>query len=258
VRRTIPAYVCVHGLTRNGRDFDFVAQALEQDYRIICPDMPGRGQSDWLEDAKLYNYDLYCADLVALLARLQVDHVDWLGTSMGGLIGMSLAARKNSPIRRLLINDIGPFIPKAALDRIGQYVGRDPRFPDYQAVTDYIRLTYSPFGNLAESHWQHLVAISHRRLADGSYALHYDPRIAEAFLDVTGSLDLWDRWDKITCPVTVFRGAKSDLLLAETAHEMQERGPKATLVEFADCGHAPMLMAEEQIAAVKRWLLNRV
>ncbi len=249
--------VCVHGLTRNGRDFDFLAAALEDRYRVVCPDVVGRGVSAWAAAPADYNNLQYVADATALLARLGVETVDWLGTSMGGLIGMVAAAIPGSPIRRLILNDIGPFIPKAALERIGDYVGKDPHFADFDAVEQYVRTVHATFGDLSDAQWRHMAEHSARPLDGGGFALAYDPAIAGAFLgDKIDDVDLWAIWDKITCPVLVLRGAKSDLLKRETADEMTRRGPKAELIEFAGCGHAPALMAPEQIAAVRDWLLR--
>ena len=249
--------VCVHGLTRNGRDFDYLAAALEDGYRIVCPDVVGRGASAWAASAQDYNMGQYLADATALLGRLGVETVDWLGTSMGGMMGMFWAATPGSPIRRLILNDIGPFIPKAALERIADYVGADPHFPDLDAVEQYLRTVHAPFGDLSDAQWRHMAAHGARPLGGGGFGLAYDPAIGNAFSgDATDDVDLWEIWDRITCPVLVLRGAESDLLTRETAEEMTRRGPKARLIEFAGCGHAPALMAAEQIAAVREWLLG--
>lgn len=246
--------VCVHGLTRNCRDFDFIAEVLAQDFRVICPDMPGRGRSDWLTEKSDYNYSVYLADIAVLLGRLNVQAVDWLGTSMGGLIGMLLAAQPKTPIRRLLLNDIGPYVHEGALQRISEYVGRDPRFEDMQAVEKYLRIIHQPFGPLTDPQWAHLSAHSVRSLADGGFALHYDPGIAEPFkANGAAPIDLWGVWDTILCPVRALRGIESDLLTKDVADEMTLRGPKAELVEFSGIGHAPALMSDDQIRAVQKW-----
>lgn len=247
--------VCVHGLTRNGRDFDTLAEALSGDARVVCPDVVGRGRSDWLPDAALYGYPQYCADMTALIARLDVDAVDWVGTSMGGLIGMMLAAQPSSPIRRLVINDVGPFIPKAALERIAGYAGGDPDFPDLRALEVYLRLVLAPFGALTDEQWAHLARHGGRRKPNGALGLAYDPGIAAPFRSgPIGDVDLWPVWDRIRCPVLVLRGAGSDLLLPETAREMAARGPRARVIEVPGCGHAPSLMTEPQIAVVREFL----
>jgi pimeloyl-ACP methyl ester carboxylesterase len=247
--------LCVHGLTRNGRDFDRLAGALEDRFRVVCPDIAGRGRSDWLIDPAGYVNPHYVADMVTLLARLGAETLDWVGTSMGGIMGMLAAAMPGTPVRRLVLNDVGPFIPKAALARIGNYVGADPRFDDVAGVESYLRKVHASFGDLTDENWRHMAAHGARRREDGSYGLAYDPAIGNAFKGATlPDVDLWVFWDAIQCPVLVLRGADSDLLLAETADEMTRRGPKATLVEVEGCGHAPALMAADQIAAVRDWL----
>lgn len=247
--------VCVHGLTRNGRDFDHLALALTDTSRVACPDVVGRGRSDWLGNPALYGYPQYLADMAVLLARLDVDSVDWVGTSMGGLIGMMLAAQPGSPIRRLVVNDVGPFVGQEGLQRIADYVGKDPVFEDMAAVDAYLRFVLMGFGRLTDRQWRHMAETSARRLPDGRYGLAYDPGIAEVFRSQpVGPVDLWHLWDSVTCPVLVLRGAKSDILTAETAEEMTRRGPKARLVTIPNVGHAPALMDEEQIGAVRAFL----
>lgn len=253
----VPVLLCVHGLTRNGRDFDFLAAALEDSYRVVCPDVLGRGASAWAASAKDYHTWQYVADATALIARLGVEQVDWLGTSMGGLMGMFAASLPGSPVRRLILNDIGPFVPKASLERIGEYVGKDPRFADVDSVEQYLRTVHAPFGALTDTQWRHLATHGARPQDSGGYGLAYDPGIGDAFrANPIADLDLWMLWDRIKCPVLVLRGAESDLLTRSVAAEMTQRGPKAELIEFAGCGHAPALMAAEQIAAVRDWLLR--
>ncbi len=249
--------ICVHGLTRNGRDFDFLAKALAEDYRVVCPDIVGRGHSEWLKVKEDYIYATYDVDVATLIARLDVEHVDWLGTSMGGLIGMLLAALPNTPIRRLIINDIGPFIPKAALERIAQYVGTDPRFESLADVEAHLREVHAGFGPLTDKQWGHLTRHSAHKTEDGRYALMYDPAIALRFTTAPfEDMDLWAVWDQIGCPVLLLRGTESDVLLAEIAEEMQTRGPRTQLVELAGVGHAPALMAKDQIDVIRDWLLD--
>lgn len=246
--------ICVHGLTRNGRDFDRLAAALSERYRVICPDVAGRGRSDWLPAAE-YTYPQYLADMTVLIARLGAGDVDWLGTSMGGLIGMQLAAAAQSPVRRLILNDIGPFIPKAALARIGDYVGKDPHFASLDELEAYLRKIHAPFGPMTDQDWRHLALQGYRRRENGGFALAYDPGVAAGFLaGVKQDIDLWALWDKIACPVLVLRGANSDVLTAATAKEMQKRGPKAKVIDCAGAGHAPGLVTEDQIAAIRDWL----
>jgi pimeloyl-ACP methyl ester carboxylesterase len=247
--------VCVHGLTRNGRDFDRLAAALASRGDVLCPDMPGRGQSTWLEDAGDYGYPTYMAAAAALLARHELDEVDWVGTSMGGLIGMFLAALPGTPIRRLVLNDIGPFVPAEGLKRLGTYVGSDPSFADLAALEADLRRVAKPFGPLSDEDWRHLATISARRRADGSLGYAYDPRIGAPFRAAEpADVDLWAVWDAITVPTLVLRGAQSDILRHEDALAMTGRGPRARLVEFAGIGHAPALMAEQQIALVRDFL----
>src|SRR5437588_6359292 len=176
-----PTVLCVHGLTRNGRDFDFLAEALSARFRVVCPDMPGRGRSDWLDDGKSYGFPYYLAVIAALYARLDVPAVHWVGTSMGGLIGMLFAALPKAPVRRLVLNDIGPVVAKEGLARIGERVGRDPGFSNRQELEGYLRETYSGFGPLSDAQWQHLTAHAGRTRDDGRLGLAYDPKIGDAF-----------------------------------------------------------------------------
>jgi pimeloyl-ACP methyl ester carboxylesterase len=249
--------LCCHGLTRNGRDFDALAEALSQDARVICPDIVGRGRSDWLRDPAHYGYPQYCADMNALIARLNVDRLDWVGTSMGGLIGMTLAAQAGSPIRKLVMNDVGPFVPKAALLRIADYVGLDNRFSSLAGLETHLRKVLAPFGPLTDAQWQHLVAFGHHQRPDGTLGLAYDPAIAINVKTAVQDWDLWAIWERISCPVLVFRGVQSDLLLPATAEEMTRRGPHAELVTWDGIGHAPALMAPEQIASLDEWLTDK-
>jgi pimeloyl-ACP methyl ester carboxylesterase len=248
--------LCVHGMTRNGRDFDHLARALASQTRVVCPDVVGRGASDWLNHAEDYGYPLYLSDMAALLARTGADQVDWIGTSMGGLIGMMLAAQPGNPIRRLVLNDIGPFIPKAALERLALYVGKAPRFATLNQLEDYLRSVNAPFGPLTADQWRHLAEHSSRRYDDGGFGMHYDPAIAQAFAGELREVVLWHMWDAIRCPTLVLRGKESDLLTAETAEEMTRRGPKAHVVQLDGIGHAPALMADDQIASVRDFLLE--
>jgi pimeloyl-ACP methyl ester carboxylesterase len=249
--------VCVHGLTRNSRDFDALAAALAQDFRVVAPDVVGRGESDRLSRPEDYAYPTYIAHMEALLAHLGVAEVDWVGTSMGGLIGMLLAAKEASPVRRLVLNDVGPFVSKAALARIGGYVGRDPHFADLEGAEAYLREVFAPFGPLTDEQWRHLALHGTRPVPEGGYRLAYDPAIAVPFkAGESQDVDLWAVWDAVRCPVLVLRGAESDVLPPEVAAEMRRRGPQAEVVEFAGVGHAPALMALDQIKAVRDWLLR--
>jgi len=252
--------VCVHGLTRNARDFDVLAQALERRYRVICPDVVGRGQSAWLEDKRNYDYPQYLADMTALIARVTATNksatvIDWVGTSMGGLIGMLLAALPHNPLRRLVLNDVGPFLPKAALARIATYVGKEPHFATLAEVEKHLRIVAAPFGPLTDAQWRHLTVHNVRQDDAGRWVMNYDAGIAVTLANALGQdISLWENWDRISIPTLVVRGAQSDLLLASTAQEMTQRGPKASLIEFQGIGHAPTLMSDDQVDAVREFL----
>lgn len=251
--------ICVHGLTRNARDFDALAHALASDFRVVCPDIAGRGASDWLADKKDYSYPQYLADMTALMARLTAGGdktIYWVGTSMGGIIGILLAALPQSPIARLVVNDVSAIIPKAALERIGTYVGKDPRFESYEALERFVRTVSAPFGPLTDEQWRHLATHGAKKHPDGSWGMSYDPGIGMPFQ--AGPLQdvvLWQQWDAVRCPTLLLRGAQSDLLLKDVATQMTQRGPRPRLVEFEGVGHAPMLMAEDQIKVVREFLL---
>ncbi|MCL2591394.1 MAG: alpha/beta hydrolase [Betaproteobacteria bacterium] len=249
--------LCVHGLTRNARDFDILAQALSNDYRVVCPDVVGRGNSDWLRVKSDYTFPLYVSDMVTLIARLGVQHVDWVGTSMGGVIGMLLAGQPHTPVRQLVLNDVGPLITAESLRRIGQYIGKFPVFPTLDAAEKYMRQIGASFGSLADEQWQHLTRYSMRPVEKG-YTFIYDPSLGDPFqmMPILLNVETWDSFDHIRYPVLAIRGAESDLLRRETWLEMGKRGPKAKLVEFPGIGHAPMLMSENQIAAVRDFLLG--
>lgn len=248
--------ICVHGMTRNGRDFDDLARALSSEYRVLCADVAGRGKSEWLTHKEDYGYPLYCSDMAALIARSGAQQVDWVGTSMGGLVGMFLAAQPNSPVRRLVMNDVGPFIPKASLERLSSYVGKDPRYASFDEFEQYIRAVSRPFGPLTDAQWRHLARTNGRQFDDGRWGPIYDPALGLAFRVAPADVVLWPFWDQVRCPTLLLRGADSDLLPAETAQDMTRRGPKAKLVEFAGIGHAPMLMAQDQIRVVRDFLLD--
>lgn len=248
--------VCVHGLSRSARDFDELARALCGRFRVVCPDVAGRGDSDRLADPMLYAVPQYVADMVTLLARLDVEAVRWVGTSMGGLIGMSLAAQAGTPVTRLVINDAGPVIARAALVRIGEYLGRAPVFESLEEAVRYVRGISAGFGPHSDAQWRELTLSWARRREDGRYEARYDPRIAEPYLATLpeGDIELWPLYEAIRCPTLVLRGGESDLLAAETARLMGERGPKARVVEIPGVGHAPTLMDPAQISIVREFL----
>ncbi len=221
--------------------------------------MPGRGRSAWLANPFEYGYPLYLAAASAVIARMDVERVALVGTSMGGLVGMMLAAQPGTPVARLAMNDVGPFIPKAALERIMTYIGLDPRFPSLGRLEAALRQVHAPFGRLTDAQWQHL-AIHGAVPAAGGWRLHYDPAIAKPLqAQPPADIDLWPVWDRIACPTLVLRGAESDLLLPETAREMAARGVAGAaggvrVVEVAGCGHAPALMADDQVALLRDFL----
>lgn len=247
--------VCVHGLTRSGRDFDHLAAVLARDARVLCPDIVGRGRSDALVDPGHYALPTYVAHMLQFLRQFGLVEVDWVGTSMGGLVGMGVAATEPSPVRRLVLNDVGPMLAKAALARIGSYAGLDRRFDRLDDLEAHLRDIHAGFGPLTGAQWRHLATHSAREFPDGRLGLAYDQRIGDAFRgDEVEDVELWEVWDRLRCPVLVLRGAESDLLPAEAAREMTERGPGAELVEIPGVGHAPALMAADQIALVRDWL----
>jgi pimeloyl-ACP methyl ester carboxylesterase len=247
--------ICAHGLTRNGRDFDYLAERLCDAYRVVCPDVVGRGRSDWLRDPKDYTYAVYMNDMAVLLGSLHAETVDWLGTSMGGIIGMLLAATSGSPLRKLVLNDVGSVIPKAALERIGQYVGKEPPMDSLEAFENAMR-AFSPFGELTDEQWRHLTVHVVKQDPAGRWRPRYDPGIAVNFDPAMGAdVDLRPYWNAVHGPVLVIRGAESDLLLAETLEEMRQRPHTETLV-VPRTGHPPMLMNDAQVLAVRRFLLG--
>jgi pimeloyl-ACP methyl ester carboxylesterase len=246
--------VCVHGLTRCGRDFDFLAQRLADAYRVVCPDVAGRGRSDWLAHKEDYGYPVYCGDLSAMLAAIGAESVDWVGTSMGGILGMLLAAQPRTPVGKLVLNDVGCVVPKASLERIATYVGRDVSFETIEALEAAMR-TVSPFGALDAAQWRHLAVHVSRRDPDGRWRFRYDPGIALPFrAGPLADVDLRPFWRAVRGPVLLVRGEQSDLLTPAIHAEMLERPGTESLV-VPETGHAPMLMDDAQAAAVRDFLL---
>jgi pimeloyl-ACP methyl ester carboxylesterase len=258
--------VCVHGVTRVSDDFDRLARALCDHYRVVCPDVAGRGRSGRLRDANHYIVPQYVADMVTLIARTTANSegsaVHWFGTSMGGLIGMILASFEDSPIKKLVLNDIGPVLDPAAMARIGDYIGQDLRFPSFEAGAAFVREVSLSFGPHSDEEWQKLARDVLVRQPDGQWARHYDLGLAKPFAALTPERvaqdqdALWAAYDAIRCPTLLVRGSDSDLLSGETAEEMTRRGPKPQLVEFAGVGHAPTFMHDYQIAAARAFLLG--
>ncbi len=255
--------VCVHGLSRQGRDFDTLARAMADDYRVVCPDVAGRGRSDWLRNPAAYAIPKYVSDMVTLLARLDASQVHWVGTSMGGLIGMGLASLPDSPIARLVLNDVGPAIEYAALARIGTYLGMPAHWKTMDEAADALRAISLGFGPHSREEWMALSlpqVVPDETGGKSGFKPHYDPAIAVPFRGVTpeiaaaGEALLWQSYDAVKCPTLVLRGADSDLLTPATASAMAQRGPRAQVHEFAGVGHAPTLVRPEQIAAVREFL----
>jgi len=280
--------VCVHGLSRNSRDFDFLARDLARECRVVCPDVVGRGDSEWLADKGDYRFSTYLADAAALIARITAPlppvsfgtfrarrgatsgpaQIDWIGTSMGGLIGMLLAAKPGSPIRRLVLNDVGPFISWGSLYRLKGYVGAVASFRSLADVETHLREVLRQFGPLTDEQWRHLAKHSVAPLAEGGYRLRYDPGIGDAMRggqpdpefplgpNFLSGIDLWATWGEIRCPTLVLRGADSDVLSRETVLAMQSHRPGVKVLELPGIGHAPALMSYDQIAAVRAFLLR--
>ncbi len=254
--------VCVHGVTRVSDDFDALAAAMADRYRVICPDVAGRGRSSWLKNPAYYAVPQYVSDMVTLVARLDVPQVDCMGTSMGALIGMGLAALQDSPVRKMLMNDVGPTLNFDALSRIGAYIGEDLRFASFEQGRDYIRTISAPFGPHSDAEWDKLARDVLRQGEDGQWRRHYDPALAQPFRSLTvdaakqGEAALWAAYDAIRCPVLLVRGSESDLLSRETAEAMTARGPRARLVELEGIGHAPTFMHADQIALARGFFLD--
>jgi len=284
--------VCVHGLSRNSRDFDFLARELARDCRVICPDVVGRGDSEWLSDKSDYSFSTYLADAAALIARITAPvppasfgtfrgrrkaaegpaQIDWVGTSMGGLIGMLLAAKRASPIRRLVLNDVGPFISWGSLYRLKGYTAGGGAFKSLAEVEAHLRDACAPFGPLTDEQWRHLAEHSAAPSGDGLqpsvYHLRYDPAIGDSRRvsapdpefplgpNFLAGIDLWSTWAEIRCPTLVLRGADSDVLSRDTMLQMQARRPGVEVLELPGIGHAPALMSHDQIAAVREFLLR--
>jgi pimeloyl-ACP methyl ester carboxylesterase len=252
--------VCVHGLARQGRDFDTLAKSLSAEYRVVCPDVVGRGQSDWLADPMGYNIPAYVADMVTLLARLDAQTVHWLGTSMGGLIGIGLASLAGTPVSRLVLNDVGPVVEWAALQRIGTYLGQPAHWASLDEAADALWAISQSFGPHSREQWLALTRPQLKPDGEG-FKPHYDPAIAVPFRLITpelakaGEAALWAGYDQVRCPTLLIRGAESDLLSPATAQAMTERGPRARLVQLPGIGHAPTLVAAEQVHLVREFLL---
>lgn len=254
--------VCVHGVTRVSDDFDNMARALCGEYRVVCPDVVGRGRSGWLRDPQYYVIPQYVSDMVTLLARLDADTVHWFGTSMGGLIGMGVASLNDSPVTKLVLNDVAPTLNPVALARIGEYIGQDVRFPDFEQAVQYIKAISLTFGPHTDEEWRKLASDVLRQDKDGQWIRHYDLKLSVPFKAATpestkqAEAMLWAAYDSISCPTLLVRGAQSDLVTPEVAQAMAGRGPKAKVVELQGVGHAPTFMHADQIAIARDFLLE--
>jgi pimeloyl-ACP methyl ester carboxylesterase len=248
-----------HGLARTGRDMDDLAAHLAPRYRVICPDMIGRGLSQWSpQPEQEYCLDFYGRIAVSLADQLEIERFHWLGTSMGGAIGIRVAAGAlKHRIRSLVLNDMGPKIADAAVERIRSYAGKPPQFDRVSELEQYFRTIYKPYGWLSDAQWRRLTETSARRTPEGRITTHYDPNMVQQFVHYPRDYDQWPAWDAIEAPTLCLRGESSDLLLPETAEAMRRRGPKATLVTIAGCGHAPALNVPDQLNLVERFLSGK-
>lgn len=255
--------MCVHGLTRCGRDFDDLARAMSDRYRVVCPDVVGRGRSDWLRNPLLYGVPQYAGDMATLLAKVSgeanVETVHWVGTSMGGLIGMAIAAQPGTPVSRLVLNDVGPVVTAVSIARIAEYLGKAPALDSIEAAVSLVRAVSPAFGPHTDAEWYRLTLPLIRETPEGKFVFRYDPKIAEPFRlamqeSAGRDMELWPVYDAIVCPTLLLRGAESDLLTRETAQQMTIRGPRARLSEIAGVGHAPTLVHADQIAIVRDFL----
>ena len=244
--------LCVHGISRNARDFDDIGQALSDNYYVIALDMPGRGQSDWLDEKAHYGYPLYETVAAAVIGMTGARQVDWLGTSMGGVVGMRIASMENSPIRRLVLNDIGPFIPASGRKANGASFGLDNRFASEEEGIAWIRENRTAFGPFTDAQWEKFGRDSLRKVAESEWGLDYDPGLAET--RSLGDFDAWDQWERIAGPVLCVWGLESVLLNAETVARMAATGPKAEIFQVPGVGHCPGLVTEAEIAAVREFL----
>ena len=272
--RAAHVVVCVHGISRQGRDFDVLGQGLiaraQKPLRIVCPDVVGRGRSDWLKDPAGYQLPTYVGDMLAMLAQLHarapIATLDFVGTSMGGLISLGLCGTPNLPlpvpVRRLVLNDVGPVIQWEAVQRIGSYLGKTGRFDNVQQAADMMWLISTGFGPHTPEQWLALSAPMVKPLPEGGVTLHYDPAIAVPFGGITeesareGQAALWRAYDNVKAETLITRGANSDVLAPATAQAMAERGPKACLIEFEGVGHAPTFVNNNQVEAVASFLLR--
>ncbi len=246
---------CLHGLTRNSHDFDVIARRLSKTRRVICPDTVGRGKSEWLDHSYDYQLPQYNLDFTVLASTVGCQRFDLIGTSLGGLMGMTLAGMKNTPVRKLVINDIGPEVPYAALRRLTKYLGADPLFPSLNKLEQHLRSTLAPFAPMTDQDWKRMAATSSIETTEG-YRLAFDPAISHNYRRYwyLVYLNLWRYWNRINCPVLILRGVESDFLTPSLLEKMLDRLPHADVIEFEGVGHTPTLNSPEQIEPVKAWL----
>ncbi|MCB1418137.1 MAG: alpha/beta hydrolase [Notoacmeibacter sp.] len=251
-----PLLVMWHGLARTGRDFDEAALALSDEYFVICPDTLGRGLSSWATDVAVdYSYASFGTHALAILDHYGADTLRWVGTSMGGLIGVTLAAgRLKGRMTHLVVNDIGPAIPESATGRIAAYVGNPPVFDTMAELENWLRTNYAPFGRNSDAFWRRMADSSSRRTDAGKVTVHYDPQIVTQFTLHKGDLDCWPQWDAVEATTLLLRGEESDVLPVSVAGEMMRRGPRPELVEYAGVGHAPTLATSDEIAKLRAFL----
>ena len=268
----LPAVICVHGYTRNSHDFDALAYSLSMNGRhVFCPDVVGRGDSSWFKNSHHYNFTQYLSDMNALIARTQTQNFDWIGTSMGGLIGMMMAALPNSPVQRLILNDIGPQIPIFGLRRLAKYAGKEPEFKSIDEAKQFYKLNFSGFGSLTDKQWDDFTARSIEEVAPGRFIAKVDPGIKnpkstlqvmseffhhphKAMEGIFYDIDLWSVWQRVRCPVLVIHGTQSDLLTPEIIKRMQRSHNKTDVFEIKDAGHAPALLNTEEHETIMNWL----
>ncbi len=247
--------ICVHGLTRNGRDFDFLATALQQKYRVLAPDLIGRGQSDWLKDPALYTIEQYVADLLGWLHQLGLKKVDWLGASLGGILGMLIATRPDSPIQRLLLDDIGPIIKKESVAKLSSEVKANPVFPSLTDLKDFLKQLYAKTGEMQPYHWDHLLAHDHIALPNGGYTRAYDPQLFLSFIPMQNNdIEFWPVFKAIRAPIFLLHGKESAVLTADICDEMKQYQPTMVVKDLPNITHAPSLMDEKHIGMVVNWL----
>jgi len=272
----LPAVICVHGYTRNGRDFDALAHYLSLKGRhIYCPDIVGRGDSAWFKQAQHYSFPQYVDDMNVLIARTNAHHIDWIGTSMGGIIGMMIASLPNSPVRRLILNDVGPQIPLHGLRKLAKYIGNEPDFKTKAEAKDFFKKNYAQFGLLSDSQWDTFTKHSVEQRAPNLFVAKVDPHIKnpkstvqilsdlfhhpqKALEGILYDIDLWSIWKTIHCPVLVIHGKHSDLLTTEIIEKMQRIHDSTYVYEIEDAGHAPALLDNANHEVIDEWLNSKI